>query len=259
MKNRKAKDYVRVDGPGQQTITSLAYWLTPAGINPVTAKLAWDDIDSESDADFSEKYDGATKEEAREFLETWELCFMPYWSADEVAHAIEISGGGRDATRVLRSIMLAQQAGELSQAFAPLRGVEWAMARGYLINNVICELVGAKPGEYGHPHNEIVTPEEIAEPSTEKAGSVSMPVSPLLVPANSSTPKQRRDALDLSRERGARRRILEQWDVIEAEYGPAADAHEVARVLKRDEDEDEPSLKTIQNRLSELRREGLIP
>lgn len=73
------------------------------------------------------------------------------------------------------------------------------------------------------------------------------------------TPKQRRTKLDITRERGARRRILERWDNIEAEYGPKADAHQVLRVLNRERGEEEPTLKTVQNRLNDLRRDGLLP
>ena len=38
---------------------------------------------------------------------------------------------------------------------------------------------------------------------------------------------------DLTRERGARRRILEQWEDIENLHGPKADARQVLRVLGR--------------------------
>ncbi len=73
------------------------------------------------------------------------------------------------------------------------------------------------------------------------------------------TPAARRAELDMSGERGARRRILEKWDDIEKEYGPSADGRQVLRVLKRDEDEKIVTLKTIQNHLSDLRANGLIP
>lgn len=72
-------------------------------------------------------------------------------------------------------------------------------------------------------------------------------------------PAERRARLDMKSERGVRRRILEQWDAIETEYGTAADAHQVLRVLLRDKGETEPTLKTLQNRLIDLRKEGLIP
>jgi hypothetical protein len=257
MKN--ASDYIREDGPGQRTITSLAYWLTAEGINPLTAKMVQKAIDADTDADFAEAFDGASKDEAREFLAKWELCFTPYWSGGEVAHVIGMSGAGRDPARVLRAITLAQQAGELPQAFTPRRGVEWAKARGYLINRDICELVGAQPGQYGHPHSALVESPPLPQVPSDGASEAAIPRSDVSAPAVTPTHKQRRHALDLNRERGARRRIIELWDAIEAEYGVAADAHQVLRVLKRDKGEDEPSLKTIQNRLSELRKEGLIP
>ena len=72
-------------------------------------------------------------------------------------------------------------------------------------------------------------------------------------------PKELREQLDISRERGARRRIIESWDDIELEYGQNADGRQVLRVLNRDQDAKKPSLKTVQNHLSKLRAEGLIP
>jgi hypothetical protein len=71
--------------------------------------------------------------------------------------------------------------------------------------------------------------------------------------------KEKRAKIDFSTLRGARRRILEGWDAIEAEYGPDADAHEVLRVLSRDGDEKKPEKKTVQNILGDLRKEGTIP
>jgi len=71
--------------------------------------------------------------------------------------------------------------------------------------------------------------------------------------------REKRKKLGIHGERGARRRILENWEGIEAEYGASADGRRVQWVLARDKDEEEISLKTIQNRLIELRKEGLIP
>jgi len=73
------------------------------------------------------------------------------------------------------------------------------------------------------------------------------------------TPFVRRARHDVTRERGVRRRILEKWAVIEEEYGPRIDGHCVHIVLKRETDEKKIQLKTIQNKLIELRKEGLIP
>jgi len=59
--------------------------------------------------------------------------------------------------------------------------------------------------------------------------------------------------------RGAKRRIIEQWDNIEKLHGDNADGTHVWRILKRDTDAPEVKLKTVQNHLIELRKEGLIP
>lgn len=93
--------------------------------------------------------------------------------------------------------------------------------------------------------------------STDEAhASEAQPSSPT-APLESTD--ERRSKIDLTRERGARRRILEKWDDIEKEYGPKPDAHEFLRVLKRDQDEKLPVLKTVQNHLWMLRQEKLIP
>jgi hypothetical protein len=65
----------------------------------------------------------------------------------------------------------------------------------------------------------------------------------------------------INKTRGTRREILENWTSIVHEYGSDANGTQVARVLraKRDISEKNPELKTVQNRLWELRSEGLIP
>lgn len=75
----------------------------------------------------------------------------------------------------------------------------------------------------------------------------------------SMSPAERREQLDITCERGARRRIIESWSDIEKEYGPRADGHQVLRVLKRNQDAAKVVLKTVQNHLTTLRNEGLIP
>ncbi len=96
--------------------------------------------------------------------------------------------------------------------------------------------------------------------------SINDQLTDLLEPTMASTPANKGDmaatnrrAIDTTRERGARRRILEQWDAIEREYGANIDGVVVWRVLKRDKDEKLATLKTVQNHLSQLRRDGLIP
>ena len=78
-------------------------------------------------------------------------------------------------------------------------------------------------------------------------------------PVTPADARRNRAALDITLERGARRRILEQWDDVEKKHGQGADAHQVLRVMKRDKDEKQPALKTVQNLLIVLRTEGLIP
>jgi hypothetical protein len=95
--------------------------------------------------------------------------------------------------------------------------------------------------------------------SAEVEASPASDTSTATKPAMEPTPSERRAQLDIKRQRGARRRILEKWNDIEIEYREGADGHQVLRVLKRDKDEKIPVLKTVQNHLSQLRKEGLIP
>jgi hypothetical protein len=131
----------------------------------------------------------------------------------------------------------------------------WGISIGW--NDMPRELIAiATPVGLSPPVNQ-----QPAQPSTAAEATVSLasevPVSAR--PENEITPSERRAQLDITRERGARRRILEKWDDIEKEYGKNIDARNVHRVLKRDKGEDDVALKTIQNHLSALRREGLIP
>jgi hypothetical protein len=87
--------------------------------------------------------------------------------------------------------------------------------------------------------------------------AVALPASQ--APENELSPSERRAQLNITRERGARRRILENWDAIELEYGPHADAHQVLRFLKKIDRDERSVLKTVQNHLSALRGMLLIP
>lgn len=66
---------------------------------------------------------------------------------------------------------------------------------------------------------------------------------------------------NITSERGCRRFILENWDKIKLLHGDEADGRQVLRVLNihMDKNEKRPALKTVQNKLIELRNEKLIP
>lgn len=150
MKN--AKDYIEEISPGHQRITSLAYWLTPEGLdNPITAALLRDTLSKVTDEAFKEAFDGATKAEAARYLEQWELCYMGQWGAPELVKAIAYTG--RDEALALRAVTMAQSVGELPEVFSTATGIRWAMARGYLITGNICAWCGVAGGNFGHPHN----------------------------------------------------------------------------------------------------------
>ena len=77
----------------------------------------------------------------------------------------------------------------------------------------------------------------------------------------SQTPAELRKNHDITRERGCRRLILEHWDDIEKLHGPNANGRQARiYILKEiDASESKPVLKTVQNKLAELRGEKLIP
>ncbi len=140
--------------PNTQKITSLAYWLTPEGLgNRFIADMVKDCIESATDEEFKDAFDGATKVEAAEFLARWELCYTVHWSAPELASAITLSDTRCNKELVLRAVSLAQSVNELPEIFQPKTGIQWAMARGYLIDSNICSWLGVQPGSYGHPSN----------------------------------------------------------------------------------------------------------
>lgn len=133
------------------------------------------------------------------------------------------------------------------------------------LENVIPKLVTVEPHS-----QEGETPEAANAPVSPANHSVEVLINSASAPKETAatsenglptplTPADRRKKLDISRQRGTRRRIIEKWTNIELEYGPKADAHQVLRVLKRDPGEEAPQLKTVQNLLIALRKESLIP
>jgi hypothetical protein len=72
--------------------------------------------------------------------------------------------------------------------------------------------------------------------------------------------KANRAKLDITTMRGCPRLILEHWDMLEQLHPKSPDGRQVLRYLKRHISDDElPVLKTVQNKLAELREKQLIP
>lgn len=151
---KDAKDYIKETGEHTSTITSLADWLTPEGLNnPVTASLLRSAIATATDEEFHEAFDGSTKDEASQHLDEWELCYMPRWGHPELVKIIILSDPNRNENLVDRVISIAQSEGELPELFTPTVGIQWALKTFYLINGRVCVWCGLQPGTYGHPHN----------------------------------------------------------------------------------------------------------
>ena len=90
-----------------------------------------------------------------------------------------------------------------------------------------------------------------------------MEKAPLVAPPETNASEQaanNRKNHDITKERGCRRHILDNWDDIEKLHGAAVDGRRVHNLLKRRVDASElPTLKTVQNKLKLLRDEILIP
>lgn len=229
-----------------------------AGMAPVHAKW-WKDLDNAAIEEGGET--AYSPDKHHQFLQATPNpsdieMELPVWDVETAAHLITIGrkiSSVSDAARlkdwpglgqgsfmltiskvITRAITIASEsikAGRIKADDTPSNWVLWAECQGYAVEHLmaISSLAFDQKSEHGQPQ------------------------------AAGESPKARRDALDISRERGARRRIIESWNDIEKEYGPKADAHQVLRVLKRNQGADQPMLKTVQNHLSALRTEGLIP
>ncbi len=100
---------------------------------------------------------------------------------------------------------------------------------------------------------------EKQQPISHEAPTLSVnanDATPVLTPQNWGQPPK-----SIDKERGCRRLIRENWDEIKKLYGQNPDGRQVLRVIKRhlDKDQSPPVIKTVQNKLAQLRGENLIP
>lgn len=102
---------------------------------------------------------------------------------------------------------------------------------------------------------------DVQLPATEQAKSAAQEGSGTHGMDRRAVCKVNRAALDITTIRGCPRSILEHWDMIEQLHGQNPDGLQVLRVIKRNTQDGEkvPALKTVQNKLSELRGKDLIP
>lgn len=136
--------------PPQGDGDNLAQFLTVSGIHFVAAAIVREALETESDPAFESAF-SKTKTEAREFLECYELCSLPFWGAAELAGVIADPLIFPDPARALRAVELAQKAGELPEVFTPKAGIEWAMSRQFAVRGDFAQFVGLTPGHYGKP------------------------------------------------------------------------------------------------------------
>jgi len=100
---------------------------------------------------------------------------------------------------------------------------------------------------------------ESQDPASTGASKSAEPTAP--VETTSEKPADGPKWYDIEQEKGCRRMILENWGTIALTCGNAANGGQVLRQLKiiYGKEAKLPELKTVQNRLRELRKEKLIP
>jgi hypothetical protein len=120
--------------------------------------------------------------------------------------------------------------------------------------NVAAEAIRQVTQDQGCKSSEANPAHEMLAKTPEESGDTG-------APASSEVARKNRQEHDIKAERGCRRIILEHWDTIEKLHGPRAKGFQVQRFLRNQPDnrESEASLKTIQNRLIDLRKQKLIP
>lgn len=103
----------------------LEHWLTPEGINPITAALVRKGMETGTDEEFKAAY-GMTKAAAANILRAWELLRLPEWDADVLLAAIpeKLWPNRAAVSRHIRS--------SLPETFAPMTGIEWAESNQYM-------------------------------------------------------------------------------------------------------------------------------
>ncbi len=154
--------------------------------------------------------------------------------------------GANDPTKNIdkaRKIQRLAEADGIHMA-SPTDWVEWSRNKGIHVHLGLLMAIWELPEVSPH----ILRGEEEAKASTPNGDN-----------GVEETPAERRSKLDITRERGTRRRILENWDDIQKLNGKYPDGIQVKRFLDRNENTKKSVLKTIQNHLSTLRKGKLIP
>lgn len=170
----------------------------------------------------------------------------------------------------------AEQSAMLLNAIDPMRLARWAeisggrLELGYPEQFDFVQSLIAVAFKAGALHSPLAKPSDVI--AWAKAKGLRLPrqfldarfdSSKQTMPADGKadeTPQDRRASAAI-KARGVKRDILENWDDIARQYGPDADAVQVARFFssRRDPSQPKRERKTYHNRLGELRAAGLIP
>lgn len=104
---------------------NLGSFLTPQGLNVITAAIVRESLNKHDDEAFKEGF-GMVKAHACRILRAWEICRLPEWN-DELLQSIIPTKAFPN-----REVLAAHIRQQLPTSFSPLVGIEWAERAGYL-------------------------------------------------------------------------------------------------------------------------------
>lgn len=109
----------------EQEERNLAYFLTPEGLNVITAAIVRESLNRHSDEAFQEGF-GLAKAQARRILRAWEMCRLPEWDGEMLQTIIP------ERLFPNRDVLAAHVRQALPAMFAPLEGIGWAELNRYI-------------------------------------------------------------------------------------------------------------------------------
>lgn len=109
----------------EQEERNLGYFLTPQGLNPITAGVVRESMARYDEAAFRGGF-GMPKASARRILLAWELCRLPKWDGECLQAIIH------EKLFPNRDVLAAHIRQELPASFSPLDGIKWAESNRYL-------------------------------------------------------------------------------------------------------------------------------
>ena len=165
-----------------------------------------------------------------------------------------------------KSLKASLAAASLAHAGLPLEHVQAMTERGEItLRDVFSRIPPPLPPKIEHIADWLLSTPDAGKVRAKLRALSAVDELSTVAPADSKpqsqTPAELRKNHESKRERGCRRLILEHWDDIKKLHGPNANGRQARHyILKKiDASESKPALKTVQNKLAELRSEKRIP